>query len=156
MIDEYEFYHGAVLRAVVVECGLPIEITVDDKMGRVDSFAINRNVAVHIKHSEKRMSPWQFTFSRDNIEELIELDAKYRSLFICLVCGTDGFLCVSPEEFLTITGPAKSDTYWIRVARPRNKMYEVAGNDGKLDYKKPKGISEVIEAINASSTQKSE
>ena len=77
MTDEYEFYHGAVLRALIVESGLPIEIAVDDQLGRIDSFKINRSVAVHIKHSEKRMSPWQFTFSRDNVEELIGLDENH-------------------------------------------------------------------------------
>jgi hypothetical protein len=156
MTDEYEFYHGAVLRALIVESGFPIEIAVDDKLGRVDSFKVNKSVAIHIKHSEKRMSPWQFTFSRDNVEELIGLDEKYGSLFICLVCGTDGFLAVTPEEFLDITGPAKSDTYWIRVARPRNKMYEVSGNDGTLEYKKSRGITEIVNAIKVSARHMSE
>ena len=150
MTDEYEFYHGAVLRALIVECGVPIEIGVDDKIGRVDSFAINRKVGVHIKHSEKRMSPWQFTFSRDNVEELIALDEKYLSLFICLVCGDDGIVALRPDEFLQITGPAQSETYWIRVARPKNKMYELTGNDGTLGGKKSRGIAAVADAIRLS------
>jgi hypothetical protein len=156
MTDEYEFYHGSLLRSLIVECGMPIEVTADDKLGRVDSFAINRQVAVHIKHSEKRMSPWQFTFSRDNVEELIHLDDKYSSLFICFVCGDDGFLCITPEEFLSVTGPAKSDTYWLRISRPRNKMYEVTGNDGTLESKKARGISQVVDAIKAFAIQRSE
>jgi hypothetical protein len=150
MTDEYEFYHGALLRALIVECGVPIEISVDDIRGRVDSFSINRKVAVHIKHSEKRMSPWQFTFSLENVEELITLDRKYPSLFICLVCGSDGVVTLRPDEFLQVTGPAQSETYWIRVARPKNKMYELTGNDGTLDGKKPRGITAIAEAIRLS------
>jgi hypothetical protein len=152
MIDEYEFYHGALLRALIVECGVPIEISVDDSTGRVDSFSINRKVAVHIKYSEKRMSPWQFTFSVENVEELIALDRKYQNLFICLVCGSDGVVALKPDEFLQITGPAQSKTYWIRVARPKNKMYELTGNDGTLDSKKPRGIAAIVEAIRLSPT----
>lgn len=155
MIDDYEFYHGAVLRAIVVECKQPMEIAVDDNIGRVDSYSFNKSVAIHIKHSEKRLSPWQFTFSKDNIEELIKLDTKYRTLFICFVCGSDGFLCITPDEFLHITGPAKSETFWIRVARPRNKMYEVTGNEGTLDTKKSRGVGQVVEAIKFSATQTS-
>lgn len=154
MIDEYEFYHGAFVRAVVVEFGLPIEIAVADESGRVDSFSFNGQVAVHIKHSEKRMSPWQFTFTRDNIEELIKLDSKFASMFICFVCGTDGFVCISPDEFLNVTGPAKSETYWIRVARPRNRMYEVSGNDGTLDFKISRGVGKIVEILKSSSAQK--
>jgi hypothetical protein len=150
MTDEYEFYHGALLRALIVESGVPVEISVDDDIGRVDSFSINRRVAVHMKHSEKRMSPWQFTFSLENVEELIALDRKYHNLFICLICGSDGVVALKPEEFLQITGPAQSETYWIRVARPKNKMYELTGNDGTLDGKKPRGIAVITEAIRLS------
>ena len=99
------------------------------------------------------MSPWQFTFSREYVEELISLDTKYRKLFIYLVCGDDGHLAITPDEFLEISGPAKSDTYWIRVDRPRNKMYEVSGNVGTLSLKKPKGLSSVVEAVKASTMQ---
>jgi hypothetical protein len=128
----------------------------DSTMGRVDSFSINSETAIHIKHSIKRMSPWQFTFSRENVEELIALDSKYRNLFICLVCGDDGLLAITPDDFLEISGPAKSETYWIRVDRPRNKMYEVSGNVGTLSLKKPKGLSAVVDAIKSSTMQKIE
>jgi hypothetical protein len=156
MTDEYEFYHGSVLWTLIVGCNSPISIGVDDKMGRVDSFSINGEVAIHIKHSAKRLSPWQFTFSRDNVEELIELDAKHKSLFVCLVCGDDGILAISPDEFLQVSGPAKSETYWIRVERPRNKMYEVSGNAGTLALKKSRGLAAVVDSIKALSRQKTE
>ena len=147
MIDEYEFYHGAVLRNILVECKSPITVKVDDSKGRVDSFVINERVAIHIKHSKKRLTPWQFTFSRDNVEELVELDHKYERLFVCLVCDNDGIVVLSPDEFLKITGPSNSEAYGIRIDRTRNTMYTAFGNDGKLDYKLARGVARIIEAI---------
>jgi hypothetical protein len=154
MLDEYEFYHGALIRALVVELGLPLEIKVDDAAGRIDSFVIDKKVAIHIKHSTKRLSPWQFTFSRANVEELIDLDHRHHQLFICLICGDDGFLCITPEEFLEVSGPAKSETYWIRAERPRNKMYEVSGNAGTLSIKKARGVGEIVSSIKEQSLRR--
>lgn len=147
MIDEYEFYHGAVLRDLIVNCGRAVQIKVDDTDGRVDSFVVDDKVAIHVKHSAKRMTPWQFTFSRQNIEELIKLDSRYHAVFICLVCSDDGVVTITPEEFLQISGPAKSETYWIRLHRSKNKMYSVSGNGGELSNKKARGMGSVVEAI---------
>jgi hypothetical protein len=133
MIDEYEFYHGAVIRMIVTGQTKPTIWTVDDTNGRVDSFVADGRVAVHIKHSKKRLAPWQFTFTRDNIEELIALDDRYKYLFITLVCGSDGIVTMSPREFLKITGPSESDVYWIRANRSRNTMYSKNSSGCKPD-----------------------
>ena len=155
MTDEYEFYHGSVLWSVIVNSGKTITIATDDAMGRIDSFCIDGRTAIHIKHSIKRMSPWQFTFSKDNVEELIQLDAKHKYLFICLVCGDDGVVTLTPDEFLEVAGPAMSESFWIRVSRPKNKMYEIAGSNGVLGYKKSRGTGEITAAINSSAEQMS-
>jgi hypothetical protein len=63
---------------------------VDDTSGRVNSFVINGKVAIYLKHSERRLSPWGFTFTMDQIEELVTLKNKYRQLFIGLICWRDG------------------------------------------------------------------
>ena len=147
MIDEYEFYHGAVLRNIIVESKIPVTIKVDDIKGRVDSFVINDRVAIYIKHSAKRLTPWQFTFSRDNVEELVELDRKYESLFVCLVCDSDGIVVLSPDEFLKITGPSNSEVYGIRLDRTKRSMYSAFGNDGKLEYKLARGVARIVETI---------
>jgi hypothetical protein len=146
MIDEYELYHGAVLRRILASCG-EIKMKIDDRDGRVDSFVLNDRFAIHIKHSRKRMAPWQFTFSKRNIEELIDLDARYDYLFICLVCATDGIVVLTPQEFLEVTGPSESDVFWIRIDRTRNTMYSLFGNDGNLSRKISRGIGRILEII---------
>lgn len=147
MIDEYELYHGAVLRRILASHQGEISVKVDDADGRIDSFVINGRLAIHIKHSKKRMTPWQFTFSKRNIEELIELDTKYDFLFICLVCETDGIVVLTPQEFLEVTGPSESDVFWIRIERTRNTMYSLHGNDGNLSRKISRGIGRILDAI---------
>ncbi len=47
MVDEYEFYHGAMIRALVVGADQPVEIKVDDAGGRIDSFVINNKSPVN-------------------------------------------------------------------------------------------------------------
>lgn len=147
MIDEYEFYHGAVLRCILVGCKSAVTLKVDNSKGRVNSFVINDKVAIHIKHSKRRLPPWQFTFSRDNVEELVGLDHKYERLFVCLVCDNDGIVVLSPDEFLKITGPSNSEVYGIRIDRTRNTMYSAFGNDGPLDHKLARGVTRIVEAI---------
>ena len=150
MIDEYELYHGAVLRRIIASTNRTTSWRVDDISGRVDSFAINERVAVHIKHSKKRLSPWQFTFSKENIEELIGLDERYEQLYVCLVCHTDGVVVLLPNEFLEVTGPAKSEVFWVRVERTKNTMYSVSGSSGTLPNKLRRGVTRITEQLNLS------
>jgi hypothetical protein len=147
MADEYELYHGMVLRQILVESNSTISLQVDDQSGRIDSFVIDGRTAIHIKHSKKRLPPWQFTFSRDNIEELIGLDRKYEHLFLCFVCEKDGVVVLSPDEFLRIAGPSTSETYFVRVDRSRNTMYSVNGSSGPLPRKLPRGVARILQSI---------
>src|SRR5260221_3467417 len=103
MLRDYELFHGAVLRSIVVEFGRTVELRIDDSAGRINSFVLNGKLALHLKHSEKRLTPWGFTFTMEQIEELIDLKSKYDELFLGLVCWRDGVVLITSQQFLNIT-----------------------------------------------------
>ena len=145
---EYEQYHGIVIRTLVVRLEDGISIKALDAHGIVNSFLINNSVGLYIKHSSKRMTPWLFCFTEDNLVELQILQENSDSTFTSLVCGHDGFLTLSIEELQCLSDKKQSDnSLTIHVKRRKRHMYSVGGRD-KLEHKKPRGFSEeMIQAL---------
>jgi len=149
MISDFERYHGAALRDLIVCAGRPIEIAVCDDVGRVNSYLLDKRVALHIKHSSKRIPPWSFTFTDENVEELERLGASDVTLWLALVCGPDGVLAISFDEFRTINPTWAKATRFVRVDRDKRTMYRVFGTNGKLPAAKARGIMPVIADLNS-------
>jgi len=147
MIQEFERYHGIVLRSIIVCANRPIVIEQMDERGRINTYIINNEVAVHIKHSAKRLPPWQFSFSVEHLEELQELARNARSVWLVLVCGPDGVVSLSLEEFVSIVEARPGGVTSIRVDRSRRGMYRVYGNSGQLSHAKPKGIAALVQDL---------
>ncbi len=144
MISEFERYHGVALRSIVVSARRPVTIQTCEEVGRVDSYRLNNTTAVHIKHSAKRLPPWQFTFTSDEIRELLELRSTTNSLWVILVCGPDGMLSLSVSEFDEAVGASLDSTPFIRVDRDRHSMYRVFGSAGKLGAATGNGVGAII------------
>jgi hypothetical protein len=144
MISEFERYHGVALRTIVVSARRPVTIQTCEEVGRIDSYRLNMTTAVHIKHSAKRLPPWLFTFTGDEMRELVALRTAAESLWLILVCGIDGVLSLSDSEFNEAVGASPDSTPFIRVDRDRRSMYRVFGNLGKLGAAKGNGVSPII------------
>ena len=144
MTAEYERFHGIVLRELIVRSPKPLLIEARGESGRVKSFCLDERVGVHIKHSAKRLAPWKFTFADDNLAEIDELTTACSSFWLILVCGLDGVLALSAEEFRALTAVKTDVTRYIRVDRDRNTMYRVYGNAGKLKNAKARGVIAVV------------
>lgn len=139
---EYEQYHGIVVRALVEKMPEGVHIKAYDAHGILNSFLINYSVGLYIKHSSKRMSPWLFSFTKDNLLELKLLEESAQLTFISLVCGHDGFLILSMEELQRLSDKKQSDnSLTIHVKRRKRHMYAVGGRD-KLDNSKARGFTE--------------
>src|SRR5687768_7152751 len=130
MIHSFEQYHGVVLRELVVRAPASLVIAARDDMGRVNSYSINSRVALHIKHSAKRLPPWQFTFNAENLAEIRRLEDIGSSLWLALVCGHDGIVALSGHELREINPPDCETTCFVRVDRDRRTMYRVFGTAG--------------------------
>lgn len=147
MIGEFERYHGAVIRCLIVESGVSLTVKADDDAGRVNTFLFQGSVGIHVKHSSKRLPPWQFTYPSDSLAEIERLAARSNSVWLIHVCGQDGFVALSLAEFLSINPIDADTTSFVRIDRDRNKMYRVNGTGGKLAKPKRRGLAEVCDDL---------
>lgn len=147
MIGEFERYHGAAIRELIVGSGRPLKIEAYDDMGRVNTYRINDTVGVHIKHSAKRLPPWQFTYLDDNLAEIQRVAEQCRKVWLIHVCGQDGIVALSFGEFRSINPAGVETTSFVRVDRDRNTMYRVNGTGGKLARPKRRGLHYVFDEL---------
>lgn len=147
MPDEYEFYQGAVLRQLVVESVTSIIITPFVREGRINAFVINGKIGVFVKHSTKRMSPWRFTFTLDQISDMLDLEAACRDTFTAFVCGDDGIVVLDVGNLHGAMTFDDSEHAWLRIDRPPRSQYAVAGNRAELPNRIARGTSSIHEAI---------
>ena len=147
MLDEYEYYQGAVLRKLVVEGDYSTSIRPFVREGRITAFVVNGRVGVYIKHSSKRMSPWRFTFTIEQASDLLDLEQKYPDSFAVFVCGSDGIVTLSFHDLHNIVSFQESENAWVSLARPPRAQYELAGNKGELGNKVSRGIGVIFETL---------
>lgn len=146
MFDEYEHYQGLILRQIITEAENDIRISPVRKVGRINSFVINGAVGIFVKHSAKRLSPWQFTFHREHFEELAQLETDFRQVFMALVCGNDGSVAVRTDSLRELVDFNKA-TQWVRAKRSRRSMYGLSGSKGDLRNKIAQGVTPIFIAL---------
>lgn len=149
MIPELERYQGIVLRQLVNSFPEGVRLKSVNVAGRADAFAVN-GAAILVKHSGKRMSPWQFTYQAENVAELLSLRSNYNPVWVMLVCGVDGVVALSADELIQLVGSKPSSTSWVRISRRRNQMYRVSGSLTELERAKPRGVESFISAARES------
>lgn len=135
MINEFEYYHGAALRAICEGSESPVTVEVLDKYYDNSAYAINNSVALYIKHSKKRLTPWKFTFYKQHQDYISELKNIFDDIVILLVCGDDGVAGLSFDELKLILDTNHEDVEWIKVERRKREQYKVSGTDGELSFK---------------------
>jgi hypothetical protein len=147
MTPEYQFYHGALLHEIVLSAGCEIRIMLRDFHGRPDAFVINGKIGLLIKHSSARLTPWLFTFAKENVAELLSLRAETKVCFIGLVCDEDGFVCVRDSQLIGILMPGPSELVSVRVDRRPRRMYRVSSSGNSIDGKLAKGVHDIVAEI---------
>lgn len=123
MIDKLDFYHGAALARAIDH---------DDcqSIRKLDSgYLVNDRTLAFIKYTTKGRSPWQFTFSNDEIVRIRHLPDGVKGVVLALVCGGDG-ICAIPAKMAIalLNGSAGS----ISVTRKFRGWYGVSGPVGRL------------------------
>lgn len=147
MIQHSERYHGVALRELIVKSPEELRIMRAWTNGRIHSYIVNSNIGLHIKHSAKRVAPWQFTFTSQQADELLQLQRRVDSIWIVLVCGFDGMVSLSDNELLNLHGEEEFGPGWIRVDRDRRSQYRVFGPAGQLNGAKSNGVTEILEDV---------
>jgi hypothetical protein len=83
-----------------------------------------------IKISNKRLSPWRYTFLKRHQDEIAQLHKRFGQVFIAFVCGDDGIACVDFDELKSILDEHHEEQEWVSVSRKLNQNYRMKGNDG--------------------------
>lgn len=132
-MQNFEFFHGAAV-IKIVHSGYFKTI---ESFGKSNSaYLIDEKIGLYIKYSQKRMSPWVFTFDKEHIKEINEINDLLGNTFIILVCNDDGICCLNWKEFYTLISIDSSNyPKWIKASRRKNEKYSVCGIDGELKHK---------------------
>lgn len=134
------------MRQVLAAAMRRLTVGVVNFAGRVDAFTVEEG-ACHIKYSTKRLSPWQFTYTPENLVEIQELSSVANPVWLFFVCGGDGIVGISREEMQSVL-PTQSDVQtWVRIRRSKNGMYRVIGPLGECERAKPRGVQPFLDAV---------
>ena len=147
MIGEFERYHGAVLRQLIVGANREVRIAVADDLGRVNAFLVNGKLGVYIKHSSKRLAPWQFTYQDDHLGELARLSHLCSAVWLIHACGQDGVVAIPISDFYLMNPLQMNTTSFVRVDRDRNTMYRVNGSVSSLPRPRKRGLDCIFEEL---------
>jgi hypothetical protein len=121
MSHEFEFYHGVAL-CKIIHASTNATIRLYCENGN-SSYIINDDIGIFVKYSTKRMSPWQFTFTKDHCNELFGMVKRLRVAFLVLVCRDNGIACLNFSEIKTLLNDSLCQTQSILVTRkPREKF----------------------------------
>lgn len=147
MLDDYEFYQGVVLRQVVAHADVPIRISPFRKAGRLNAFLLNDKIGVLVKHSGKRLSPWQFTFQVEHCVEIRDLEVAAVDSYVAFVCEKDGVVLITTEALRQLISFESKNVQWVRIDRSRRSMYGLHGSNGALPHKLAAGTTMLLAAL---------
>jgi len=129
---DYTFFHGHVLVRLIQD---PRTRGVELYRGN-NCYLVNKKSGIYLKHSAKRISPWQFTFLPVHLTEIATIESEIKALFLVLVCNDNGICCLDYQETAQLILVGNMDqTKSIRVSRSTREKYAVSGSDGKLEHK---------------------
>jgi hypothetical protein len=132
-MQNFEFFHGAAL-VKIIHSGHFKTVELFAKSNA--AYLVDEKIGLYIKYSHKRISPWVFTFDKDHVREIKEMNDLLGNVFVSFVCNDDGICCLDWKEFCRIISiDSKNYPKWIKISRKRNEKYSVYGIDGNLKHK---------------------
>ncbi|OAI41705.1 hypothetical protein AYO40_02615 [Planctomycetaceae bacterium SCGC AG-212-D15] len=131
MIRDQELLHGAALIRLL-DVGEPVTVCkameIHPSVYAVD--AGDRRVALLLKLSTKKKSPWQFTFTEGESTALTMMAQTYpdHERLLLFVCHLDGVCCL-PHDRLgeLVDDPFAPVGQAVSVARAEGKSYRITG-----------------------------
>jgi len=97
---------------------------------------INRKkIGVFIKVSSSRRSPWRYTFSRENQEEIERMKSSCDITYILLRAEDEGVAALSYDQLKKLLDDQFDDTEWVSVEKNYNQYFRIGGKNAKLKEK---------------------
>jgi len=153
-INAEEQSHGVVALRLWEELGLnlpSLSFSISTAESRSRSSYILRSIqpkmlgtgkeataGLFIKVSNKRASPWRYSFHKDHQDEILAMHQKYGEVFVVFVAGTDGIACVNFDSLKQILDDHHEEQEWVSLSRKLRQNYRLAGNDGSYERPLPK------------------
>jgi hypothetical protein len=133
LISQVEIFHGAAIVRLFRASSQAVSIRADAQCR--SSYVLDERFGLYIKYSANRMSPWPFSFRVEHQEEIDVIASEYESVFVVLVCGTDGIACLDLNEYRLALDEEVEPGEWIKVSRKRREKYTVTGSDVRRAFK---------------------
>ena len=126
MIDKADFYHGAAL-ATALHDSRCLDIA-----RWPPGYLINDSVWALLKYTTKAGTPWQFTFTAEDVARLQHCPDGAERVVLALVCGGDGICTFSAETACALLDDAAGG---LSVRRKYRSWYGISGPAGRLETK---------------------
>jgi hypothetical protein len=91
-------------------------------------YLLNDAIGIWIKHT-RRALPAQFTFTPDEMREMIRLRKQTSQFYIGLVCPSAGVCCVTWDQFDSLIAIGDDVAKTIMVRRPLGGRFRIKGSD---------------------------
>ena len=105
------------------------------------SKGMSEAVAIFIKYASKPRSPWRYTVTDEDQEEIKLLQEECKTVFVLMINGLkDGIACVEYNYLKEILDENFEPVEWISVSRRLGTEYQIKGKDGKLKRKIPRNL----------------
>lgn len=121
------------LRAGLSQSAYTIEGIVPATLGKGRRAA----AGLFIKLSNKRLSPWRYSFSREHQDEVLHLKQAHGETFIALIAGDDGIAAFDFSMLKEVLDNHHEDQEWISATRNPRENYRIKGNDGAFSKPLP-------------------
>ena len=143
-----EQLHGLVIRSLWIELSKQLPNThfhLDTGISQ-SSYTVNAIVpsilgrgkklhaGLYIKHSTKRVTPWDFTFRLSDQDEIQSLRENCGEVFVIFVNGLDGVACLNYEQLKLVLDEHHEAQEWVSFSRKRNQSYRYKGHDANEEH----------------------
>ena len=149
MISKYKFYHGALLAEIVDLMERDVSIGELKEEGRLTCYILDNKVGMYALHSSSVTNRWQFQLRVKGALEIKELTARCERVFVCLICGEDGFLSIDIADLVSpdVTKAHSSGPLGISVKRQSKEQYSVSIRRISLPKKYVRGFQPILDCL---------
>ncbi len=128
-IQKHDLYHGAALAQIVKHDSFKALNRASNKFGH---YLVNTDRHVFIKHRTNRKSPWQHTFSPDEVQAIADAIAERKKVWLCLVCGEATICALTRREIKVLLDLNGNSQQFITIKVPSGGSCRANGSKGTL------------------------
>ena len=87
------------------------------------------SLGLFLKHSQKRISPWRYTFTKEHQNEIIDLFETCDNVFILLIASQKGIAVINKSLYEELLDENIDESEWISLSRKHNENFRIRSKD---------------------------